>query len=441
MTGSASLLSALGQLQDKPTEKEQLGSAIQKFAGGIQPNSAFGAIAKGLTEGFATSKSLEGKKERSDRSKELEGLIQHELKTAQSLEQVNLKSKQQDLVKSIVESDGGELNEIVGRIKSSPRDIQAKLLENATKNNATVQNLMKASGIEDPTNLSVSLEEGTNNFIFKDATTGEPIGTSTIEQFMTNEGRAKLAKEAREQGTFERDDPQQKINTFNEMVANGTDPKVAAAAVEFGKIESTGAGTFDTKNLEGKSKGAGIIQAKSTLGTLKSLVFNEDGSLNKANLLAAEAKGIPFVDSVFDTQGRSIGALGLNAVNSIFRTESGAAVPEPEVQRYLSMFMPSIGDDVSTAELKLTLLDQRFDAIIDTISGIDPRLSDEQRQAQLNSIFANETAAAEVAVRRELKNAKAVGSATKISSQADFNKLKKGDAYINPSDGNTYIKK
>lgn len=399
MADSSSLISALVQLQNQPTKGERFGQAVTQVAGGIQPTSAFGALAKGIAQGYGLNKQLEGQEERSSRTEGLQKLLQEELTRAQALEANAASLKKFELLSKVKADNQAEIDEIIGRISRLPRDQQSAALKQALANNSTMQALATA-GLPDgisPAGLNVALEEGTNKFIFTDPSTGQ-TAVSPIDFFMSNDARASLQKQLSES-------PEGKIEAFQKISSmEGISPEVAASAAGLGKIQTSGESL--SKSVEGRAKFAGLEQSKASLAVMKQLVFDKDGTLNQSNLAASAASFIPFLDEVVGTEGRSLEAASLSTINSLFRTESGAAVPEPEVKRYLKMFVPSFGDNAQTAHFKIKNLEQRLTVMAERIQGIDPSMTEEQRKEELTRIFREDAAVAtkeqaEIIAKRE----------------------------------------
>ena len=69
------------------------------------------------------------------------------------------------------------------------------------------------------------------------------------------------------------------------------------------------------------------------------------------------------------TNGRRVRALLLNAVNAQLRAESGAAVPESEVERAAQRFLPSPLDDAPTRKAKLEGLKEQLQATLSLTKG------------------------------------------------------------------------
>jgi len=70
------------------------------------------------------------------------------------------------------------------------------------------------------------------------------------------------------------------------------------------------------------------------LETLKNLVFNKDGTVNRQNLANAMI-GTPW------TKGRNIKNMLFRIIDPIMRAATGAAVPEPELRRYINSYTPN----------------------------------------------------------------------------------------------------
>jgi len=85
-------------------------------------------------------------------------------------------------------------------------------------------------------------------------------------------------------------------------------------------------------------------------------LLTTDGKFNNADIAAMNfsipfvAKGLPF------SKGRNARSLFLNAINAQLRAESGAAVPEEEVQRAFERFVPQLADDDATKRSKIESL-------------------------------------------------------------------------------------
>jgi len=83
------------------------------------------------------------------------------------------------------------------------------------------------------------------------------------------------------------------------------------------------------------------------------LITDKNGKFNDTDV-ATMTFGVPF------TGGRNARSLFLSAINAQLRSESGAAVPEEEVQRGFQRFVPQMGDDQKTRESKVNSLRALF---------------------------------------------------------------------------------
>jgi hypothetical protein len=104
-------------------------------------------------------------------------------------------------------------------------------------------------------------------------------------------------------------------------------------------------------NMSDATKLAGIQSGYENIKRFQSELFREDGSLNRP-LLAGMATGVR--DGGWRARMR-------DAIDAQLRAESGAAVPDTEVDRAMERFVPSVTDGPERAKAKLDLLMGRFD--------------------------------------------------------------------------------
>lgn len=76
------------------------------------------------------------------------------------------------------------------------------------------------------------------------------------------------------------------------------------------------------------------------------------------------------------TKGRQARSAMLNAINAQLRAESGAAVPEEEVDRAFERFVPSPLDDDATKQQKLDSLNSLLTGTLELVKG--PPQTEEQ---------------------------------------------------------------
>ena len=125
---------------------------------------------------------------------------------------------------------------------------------------------------------------------------------------------------------------------------------------------------------------AGKIQmlrtAQKAYEGVEALIFDDDGTLNNANLAAA------FVN-LPASKGRSINQKMEVGIQAITRIETGAAMPPAEVQNTRKRFQPVLGDSNEQARAKLALFK---DFINGTVKLVDPsgRFNEERFQTELD---------------------------------------------------------
>jgi hypothetical protein len=82
---------------------------------------------------------------------------------------------------------------------------------------------------------------------------------------------------------------------------------------------------------------------------------------------------------------RQFDAAMTRAVENLLRANSGAAVPESEVRRYLSMYGPKLGDDPATIQSKFKAIRDNLTAIATPIAGLGGQMNTDSQM--LNSLL------------------------------------------------------
>lgn len=108
-------------------------------------------------------------------------------------------------------------------------------------------------------------------------------------------------------------------------------------------------------------------QAVEAIGTVRGIVFDKDGKLNRS-LVAA--MNLPIVSGLpGNSQARIARSAIRNAVEAKLRIETGAAATEPEVERTLARFLPTIADTDESAKFKLDELEKFFKTSLSLTKG------------------------------------------------------------------------
>lgn len=120
------------------------------------------------------------------------------------------------------------------------------------------------------------------------------------------------------------------------------------------------------KLKEGKSPGdaAKISMVKKGIKDVDKaaeILMDKEGNFKENVVGSMVSVGLPFTDTklingIPFTEGRRARSLILNAVNAQLRAESGAAVPEQEVERAAQRFIPNLFDNEETKKTKLNSL-------------------------------------------------------------------------------------
>ena len=105
------------------------------------------------------------------------------------------------------------------------------------------------------------------------------------------------------------------------------------------------------KTAQSSLRGEIDPKTKKPKESLRSLIFDKDGSLNRTNLFTA-GFNIP------GTEGRKLRNRMEFAIQAITRAETGAAMPAEEIDNTRTRFMPQVGDSVEIVENKLKRLDE-----------------------------------------------------------------------------------
>lgn len=102
----------------------------------------------------------------------------------------------------------------------------------------------------------------------------------------------------------------------------------------------------------------------------KNLLFDKNGSLKRTAAITGKVslpynmmQGIPF------TEGREARQALTRALTAKLRLESGAAVPDSEVDRYTAMFMPTAFDSNESAQKKMNGLNNFLNTALDLYNG------------------------------------------------------------------------
>lgn len=113
---------------------------------------------------------------------------------------------------------------------------------------------------------------------------------------------------------------------------------------------------------ENAAKVSLVKTGRAELKKATSLLKDKQGKFNTGTIFAMRA-GTP------GTKGRQARSLMLNAINAQLRAESGAAVPEEEVNRAFERFVPSPLDDDATKQQKLDSLDSLLSGTLELVKG------------------------------------------------------------------------
>jgi len=212
-------------------------------------------------------------------------------------------------------------------------------------------------------------------------------------QFFPN--RAKEMAQAEGRATIEQ--RQAELDAIAEKTGKPVGEAQRQATLSGAKFSVEGTDIY--KNAEAKGKVSGVEFATEVYDDIVNSLFEggdiENGKVNNLMVFNADMN-MPF------TEGRDLNARVIGSLNTILRIESGAAVPEPEIERYLKVFMPTSLDNNQTKRLKIKLLGQRLNTLRDAFD-IDPSMSQEEKDAYAKAIMKQETYRAEREVAKLVK--------------------------------------
>ena len=99
-----------------------------------------------------------------------------------------------------------------------------------------------------------------------------------------------------------------------------------------------------------------MVQANQELTTIEKLLFNEDGSINRKNILTSSEISVPFTDTTIAgmpfTEGRQMRQSLRNAIQARIRAETGQGAQLSELVRREADFLPSNLDSEETVRDK-----------------------------------------------------------------------------------------
>lgn len=113
-----------------------------------------------------------------------------------------------------------------------------------------------------------------------------------------------------------------------------------------------------------------VEQAVDTLAQVEKRLFDPDGSPNRSLILGMNAPAM--ARNFVGGEPRETRIMILDAIEAKLRAESGAAVPESEVERAAERFMPSVTDAPETIRTRMRLLREFLKGTSARISGEKP---------------------------------------------------------------------
>ena len=193
-----------------------------------------------------------------------------------------------------------------------------------------------------------------------DPASGEvtPTGIGPKEDYVierTDQGLARINK-ATGEVDFLTDQQGEGLTT----APSGAKPPAGYRFTESGDLEAIPGGPATKQSAEAAGKVALIKQGEKDIGRFRNLIMDEDGDFDRLKLAAlVDIPLIPGIDK--GTLGaREEYSTLFNAINARLRLESGAAVPESEVERALRAFLPNPFDSQKTIKSKIDRMEEFF---------------------------------------------------------------------------------
>ena len=159
------------------------------------------------------------------------------------------------------------------------------------------------------------------------------------------------------------------------MLKDPDDPSKGVTPIPGGAKDAVSAGDAAKVQM--------LRTAQEAYAGVEELVYDEDGSPNYTNLTSAAAK-IPYSD------GRELSVRMEYGIQAITRAETGAAMPDTEVENTRKRFQPSPLDNAKTVKLKL---DMFKDFMSGNLKLIDPsgRFMEERFESELTKRSKHDT--------------------------------------------------
>lgn len=169
-------------------------------------------------------------------------------------------------------------------------------------------------------------------------------------------------------------------------------------------------------------KKSSLQVAASMMPQIQAGILNKDGTVNRDNVLGMQSflgfEGMP------GSKGREVRQQMKVGIEAKIRADSGAAVPESEVNRYMAMYSPSPLDSDAMIKNKVATLN---DYLTGTLSYVDFR---ERSKSFEDTPGAKQNLA--IMEGKGTEKAPYVFSTPK-EADAKYSKLKKGDVFIDPN--------
>jgi hypothetical protein len=145
------------------------------------------------------------------------------------------------------------------------------------------------------------------------------------------------------------------INQVGRFSSGGSNGEKAPAGYRFtqaGDLEAIAGGPATKQSAEAAGKIALIKQGLSDVEAFENQIKNKNGSFNRAKIAGLRVYGRPNARDEYSKLN--------NSLNARLRLESGAAVPEQEVERAFETFAPNPLDSDATIKSKLARMKEFF---------------------------------------------------------------------------------
>ncbi|TPM41423.1 hypothetical protein [Mesorhizobium sp. B2-3-4] len=379
-------LSQASDLANQPTADDQTAQSLAGIASQITPGGNISAILKGVVQGVGLTKKQQAQQKRDAANRYLQQLNQHQIDLTQHQQEMQqilqageyAKANQDHLVNGLQIADQfGDTSEVDRFIRANPvmqKVIASQLPDGATYTGVNLQtgpdgvkSLVPVGQLPDGTAVSGSKPMNIDSILSTFApdvlaARAAARGEALKQGLEIQKKQAEIATEHAQAGKYAAEAKSAASDVSSSHPGQGKAPAGYRWAADGQTLETIPGGPATKPSGTEAGQLAIVTQGQKAVGDIRKIMFNADGSLNKSTLVEASGVNVPFVGKTpaFSEKARELRTAFYNMANAKLRLESGAAVPESEVQRTADAYLAGIMDTPASAEFKLAAPDQYF---------------------------------------------------------------------------------